>query len=80
MHESRPHIADLIKNGDIQIVINTGIGRRSSLDGYHIRRGALTYNIPYTTTISGARAVTEAIAALQKAQWGVRPLQEYYKK
>jgi carbamoyl-phosphate synthase large subunit len=78
--EGRPHVVDYIKNGDIQIVINTGVGRRSSLDGYHIRRGALTYNIPYTTTIAGARAVTEAIAALQKARWSVRPLQEYYKK
>jgi len=78
--EGRPHVVDYIKNGDIQIVINTGVGRRSSLDGYHIRRGALTYNIPYTTTIAGARAVTEAIAALQKAPWGVRPLQEYYKR
>ncbi|HNS54043.1 MAG TPA: hypothetical protein PKH25_04645, partial [Syntrophales bacterium] len=43
-----------------------------------IRRGAITYNIPYTTTVAGARAVSEAIAALRKEQWQVRPLQEYY--
>jgi carbamoyl-phosphate synthase large subunit len=78
--EGRPNVVDFIKNGDIHLVINTGIGRRSSLDAYHIRRGALTYNIPYTTTIAGARAVSEAIGALQKEDWQVRPLQEYYAK
>jgi len=78
MSEGRPHVVDRIKNGDIQFVINTGIGRKSSLDGRHIRRGALMYNIPYTTTIAGARAMTEAMMALSKEEWGVRPLQEYY--
>jgi carbamoyl-phosphate synthase large subunit len=78
--EGRPNVVDFIKNGDIHLVINTGIGRRSSLDAYHIRRGALMYNIPYTTTIAGARAVSEAIRALQKEEWQVRPLQEYYAK
>jgi carbamoyl-phosphate synthase large subunit len=78
--EGRPHVVDFIKNGDIHLVINTGIGRRSSLDAYHIRRGALTYNIPYTTTVAGARAVTEAIGALQQQEWQVSPLQEYYKE
>ena len=78
--EGRPNVVDFIKNGDIHLVINTGIGRRSSLDAYHIRRGALTYNIPYTTTIAGAKAVSEAFRALQKEDWQVRPLQEYYKE
>jgi carbamoyl-phosphate synthase large subunit len=78
--EGRPHVVDFIKNGDIHLVINTGIGRRSSLDAYHIRRGALMYNIPYTTTIAGAKAVSEAIGALQKEEWQVCPLQEYYKE
>jgi hypothetical protein len=73
-------VVDFIKNGDIHLVINTGIGRRSSLDAYHIRRGALMYNIPYTTTIAGAKAVSEAIGALQKEEWQVCPLQEYYKE
>jgi hypothetical protein len=78
--EGRPHVVDFIKNGDIHLVINTGIGRRSSLDAYHIRRGALMYNIPYTTTIAGARAVSEAIGALQQEEWQVSPLQEYYQE
>ena len=78
--EGRPHIVDYIKNGDIQMVINTSVGRKSSRDAYHIRRGALTYNILYTTTLAGARALSEAAKAMIREDWGVCPLQEYYKK
>ena len=79
--EGRPNILDYIKNGDIQLVINLSSGRRSSRrDAYLIRRGALVYNVLYTTTISGARALTEAIDALQKEPWDVTPLQEYHGK
>ncbi len=75
--EGRPHIVDYIKNGDIQVVINTSIGRKSSRDAYNIRRSALVYNILYTTTIAGARALGEAVAAVQKDAWEVCSLQEY---
>jgi len=78
--EGRPHIVDYIKNGDIQMVINTSVGRKSSRDAYHIRRGALTYNILYTTTLAGARALSEATKAMIGEDWQVCPLQEYYKK
>ncbi|MCX7816484.1 MAG: carbamoyl-phosphate synthase large subunit [Syntrophales bacterium] len=77
--EGRPHVVDHIKNGDIHLVINTGMGRKSSLDGYHIRRSALMYNIPYFTTIAGAWALTEALSALRHKKWNVKSLQEYYK-
>jgi carbamoyl-phosphate synthase large subunit len=77
--EGRPHIVDYIKNGDIQIVINTSVGRKSSGDAYHIRRGALIYNVLYTTTIAGARALSEAIQAMVKEDWQVCPLQEYHR-
>jgi len=75
--EGRPHVVDHIKNGDIQVVINTTAGRQSSRDAYHIRRGALLYNTLYTTTLAGARALSEAILALKKEPWGVTSLQEY---
>jgi carbamoyl-phosphate synthase large subunit len=78
--EGRPHIVDYIKNGDIQMVINTSVGRKSSRDAYHIRRGALTYNILYTTTLAGARALSEAVKAIIDEDWHVCPLQEYHKK
>ncbi|HUH67210.1 MAG TPA: carbamoyl-phosphate synthase large subunit [Syntrophales bacterium] len=76
--EGRPHVVDRIKNGDIQIVINTSVGRRSSLDAYHIRRGALIYNVLYTTTTAGSKALAEAIMALKKETWDVSPLQDYH--
>jgi len=78
--EGRPHIVDHIKNGEIQMVINTSVGRKSSRDAYHIRHGALTYNILYTTTIAGARALCEGVKELKKKKWQVCPLQEYHKK
>jgi carbamoyl-phosphate synthase large subunit len=77
--EGRPHVVDRIKNGDIQVVINTSVGRRSSLDAYHIRRGALTYNVLYSTTIAGSKALSEAIMALKKETWEVSPLQDYHR-
>jgi len=77
--EGRPNIVDHIKNGDIQLVINLSSYKRSARDdAYHIRRGALVYNVLYTTTISGARALTEAIDALQRDPWDVMPLQSYH--
>jgi len=77
--EGRPHVVDRIKNGDIQIIINTSVGRKSSRDAYHIRRGALVYNILYTTTLSGARALSEAVMALKRKEWTVTPLQDYHR-
>ena len=78
--EGRPHVIDYIKNGDIQMVINTSVGRKSSRDAYHIRRGALAYNILYTTTLAGARALAEAAKAMNHQDWSVCSLQEYHKK
>jgi len=56
------------------------VGRKSSYDGYNIRRGALIYNIPYTTTLAGAKALSEAIAALKSREWEVTTLQDYYRQ
>jgi carbamoyl-phosphate synthase large subunit len=78
--EGRPHVVDFIKNGKIQMVINTSVGRKSTQDAYLIRHGALMYNIIYTTTLAGARALSEAAKAMSEADWQVCPLQEYYKK
>jgi carbamoyl-phosphate synthase large subunit len=78
--EGRPHVVDRIKNGEIQVVINTSVGRRSTLDAYHIRRGALVYNVLYTTTLAGARALSEALMTLKKETWDVFALQDYHKQ
>ena len=74
----RPHVVDAIKNGEIQLVINTGTGEKSRRDGYMIRRAALKFNIPYATTIAGATAICKGITALIKKTLSVKTIQEYY--
>jgi carbamoyl-phosphate synthase large subunit len=76
--EGRPHIVDAMKNGEVQLVFNTTEGAQSYRDSYSIRRTALTQNIPYYTTVSGARASIQAIRRLKTgAPLGVRALQAY---
>jgi carbamoyl-phosphate synthase large subunit len=77
--EGRPNVLDYIKNGEIQLVINTSIGRRPSEDAYHLRQSAIRFNIPYSTTIAASRAMSEAIRALQGKQLQVKALQDYYR-
>jgi len=78
LKEGRPHVIDHIKNGTINLVINTSTGRKTVSDAYLIRRATLVYNLPYATTISGARALAQAIAALRSGELQVCSLQEYY--
>jgi carbamoyl-phosphate synthase large subunit len=76
--EGRPHVVDAMKNGEVQLVFNTTEGAQSYRDSYSIRRTALTQNIPYYTTVSGARAAIQAIRLLKSgAPLGVRALQAY---
>ena len=77
--EGRPNIIDLMKNGKINLVINTPSGRKKTRsDSYYLRRTCLDYDVPYFTTIAGARAAAEAITALQNRELEVKPLQDYY--
>ena len=80
LREGRPHVVDRIKNGDVQLVINTSQGKKTSSDAYEIRRTTLSYNVPYTTTIAGAKALAEAVAELQSGDWSVKTLQEYHRE
>ncbi len=73
----RPHVVDAIKNKEIQMVINTGVGGETKRDGYEIRRAAIKFNIPYATTIAGAMAICKGIAALKKKKLSVKTIQEY---
>lgn len=77
--EGRPHIVDLIKNREVNFIINTVTGAQAKKDSFSIRRNALHYNIPYTTTMSGARAVVMAIEQLLKKQVNIKSIQEYNK-
>ena len=66
VHEGRPNIEDLIRSNQVQLVINTPIGRQAAHDDKYLRRAALDYAVPTVTTLAGARAAVEAIAALQE--------------
>jgi carbamoyl-phosphate synthase large subunit len=78
LKEGRPNVVDHIKNAEIQLVINTSLGKKTHSDSYEIRRAALVYNIPYATTLAGASAVAQAVEELQKGDWDVKTIQEYH--
>ncbi|HID97351.1 MAG TPA: carbamoyl-phosphate synthase large subunit, partial [Thermodesulfobacteriaceae bacterium] len=76
--EGRPNIVDLIKNGKVDLVINTPSGKKTRSDSYYLRRTAIEYEIPYFTTVAEARAAAEAIDTLKVQDLEVKSLQEYY--
>lgn len=76
--EGRPNVVDLIKNNEIQFIINTPGGKDTKKDGMLIRSGAVQYKIPYTTTLSGAQAVVNAIEMMDRGSITVKALQDYY--
>ena len=76
VHEGRPNILDLLLSGDIQLLLNTPLGKHAQQDDYMIRRAAITRGVPYTTTLSAASAATDAIMALRSRRLSVRSLQE----
>jgi carbamoyl-phosphate synthase large subunit len=78
MHEGRPNIVDGIKNGEIQLVINTPIGRLGSHDDSYIRKAAIKYKVPYITTIAAAVAAAKGIAAVRQGHGRAKSLQKYH--
>jgi carbamoyl-phosphate synthase large subunit len=79
VNEGRPHIADYVKSGKVDLVINTPLGKESFFDEKSIRRAAIHYRIPCITTIAGASAAVAGIRALQHESLDVHSLQEYHK-
>jgi len=78
LHEGRPNIADAITNGEIQLVINTPIGKQGQHDDSYIRKLAIKHKVPHITTLSAAEAAAQGIAAIRAADSEVRSLQEYH--
>ncbi|MDM7924279.1 MAG: carbamoyl-phosphate synthase large subunit [Pyrinomonadaceae bacterium] len=79
VNEGRPNIADLIRLGEISLIINTPLGKASRYDEQAIRKAALQFNVPCVTTITGAEALVEAIAAkTSETHVTVRSLQEIH--
>ncbi|MEW5899078.1 MAG: carbamoyl phosphate synthase large subunit, partial [Bacillota bacterium] len=78
MGEGRPNIVDHIKNGEIDLIINTPLGKGPKYDEYHLRRQAIISNVPIITTIRGAQAALEGIAKM-RGGLRVKSLQEYHR-
>jgi len=75
--EGRPHIVDALKNGEVQLVINTTQGAQAVADSFSIRREALMHSVAYYTTATGANAAVDAIIDLKGHDLRVKPLQDY---
>ena len=75
--QGSPNIRDAILNKEVDLIINTSEGKQSAKDGYIIRRLAIELGIPYVTTLAGARAALNAIAAVQNSEINVKSLNEY---
>jgi len=78
LYEGRPNIVDAIKNGEIQLVVNTPSGRRSIHDDSYIRKAAIRYKLPYITTTAAAIAAARGIAARRQGAGEVKSLQSYH--
>ncbi len=78
IHEGRPNVLDLLKNGEIQLVINTPSGRLPRADEVHIRSAASTLGIPCVTTVAGAQATVNGMSAWLKEELTVKPIQQYH--
>jgi carbamoyl-phosphate synthase large subunit len=78
--EGRPHIVDRLKNKEIAWMINTVGDKASQADSYSIRRTALTYSVPYFTTVAEAKAAVRGIEAVLKQKFRIQPLQVYHRE
>ncbi|MBZ5638023.1 MAG: carbamoyl-phosphate synthase large subunit [Acidobacteriia bacterium] len=76
--EGRPNVVDMMKNGEIHLVVNTPLGRESYFDEKALRVNAMRRGIPLITTLSAGHAVVEAIRAMREGPLEVRSLQEIY--
>jgi len=79
VYEGRPNVVDLLVSGQIQLLINTPLGKLTQQDDYTIRAAALAHRIPYTTTMSAASAACDAIIALRSREREVCSLQEWHR-
>lgn len=75
--EGRPDITDYLKNNDVQLLINTTFGEKEVAQSFSIRRNTIIYNVPYFTTLAGAKAATGAIDSMKKTGLEVKAIQDY---
>ena len=79
VYEGRPNITDLIKNGEVSLIINTPSGKRPKKDTVSIRSVAISRNIPLITTIAGAEATVGGLEAILKKDFSIKSIQDYHK-
>jgi carbamoyl-phosphate synthase large subunit len=80
LQEGRPNIVDHIKNREFNLIINTPNGRLSKYDDSYIRKSAITYKVPYITTLAAAMAAAKGIKAVRAGHGNVKSLQEYHRE
>ncbi|MBN1142949.1 MAG: carbamoyl-phosphate synthase large subunit [Bacteroidales bacterium] len=78
VYQGRPNIVDAIKNGEINLVINTPAGKMSEYDDSYIRKNAIKHKVLYITTTSAALAATKGIKDRKEGEYKVKSLQEYH--
>jgi carbamoyl-phosphate synthase large subunit len=79
VQEGSPNVLDMMRHGEIRLIINTPQDRRSRQDHYHIMRAAVDYQIPYITTLQAARAAALAIDAIKREKVTLEPISHYLK-
>jgi carbamoyl-phosphate synthase large subunit len=77
VQEGSPNVIDLMRRGEIRLIINTPTGRQSRQDHYQIMRAAVDYGIPYITTLQAARAAAQAIEAIKREKITLEPISHY---
>jgi carbamoyl-phosphate synthase large subunit len=80
IHEGRPNGIDMMLNGDVQLLINTPLGKESQRDDYTMRQAAIANRVAYTTTLSAANAACDAILSLRSRAPSVLSLQEWHSR
>jgi carbamoyl-phosphate synthase large subunit len=77
INEGRPDIGDAIVSGQVDLLVNTPLGKKSQFDDYAMRRAAIAFKVPYLTTLSATAAACDAVEALRNETPMVRSLQEW---
>ncbi|MDF1558320.1 MAG: carbamoyl-phosphate synthase large subunit [ANME-2 cluster archaeon] len=78
VHEGGPNIIDMMRAGDVGLIINTPTGKMTHKDGRRIRRAAVDYAVPYITTIQAAMAAADAIEAMSRGELSIKSIGEYH--
>jgi carbamoyl-phosphate synthase large subunit len=78
VQEGSPNVIDLLRQGEIRLIINTPSDKQSRQDHYQIMRAAVDFSVPYITTVQAARAAAMAIEAIQKEKITIEPLSHYH--